>query len=362
MKKSLKIAICAGGTGGHVFPAASLAEELKMRGHDVYFFTDPRGCVYIPENKFKVSVLPLSSPSRPGVVSKIKFLFSLLKSFILALKSLKTFQPDKMVGFGGYPTLPCLMASRLMRTPLYLHEQNAVLGRVNRLWGKVAEKIAISTSTIIKVPSKLRDKIVYTGMPVRPSILQVRKSSYQNANDDSFNLLVLGGSQGAKIFGELVPKAIALLPAQLQERLTVVQQCNMRFLPDVQAFYETTKAKVILKDFFENVPDLLKKSQLVLCRAGASTIAEIAIAGRPSILLPYSLAKDDHQTMNARWIEQHGGGWLFQETDLTAKKLSSLLEDVIKKKHMLLFAAERARNLGNPLALRALSDLVCPAV
>ncbi|WP_026871591.1 undecaprenyldiphospho-muramoylpentapeptide beta-N-acetylglucosaminyltransferase [Inquilinus limosus] len=352
------ILLAAGGTGGHVFPAEALARTLIARGHAVRLATDPRGRAFgdrLPE----VPVDAVRSATvAPGLLGKVKTASLLGLGYLDARGVLRRHRPAVVVGFGGYPSAPTVLAAAHAGIPVLLHEQNALLGRVNRwLAGRAA---VIATGFPLQgAAGQANRRVEVTGNPVRPAIAAKAGAPYPAPTEDGrLTLLVLGGSQGARVFSELIPAAVAALPGSLRARLSIVQQCRPEDIEACRGRYAAIGADATLSTFFDDVPERLAAAQLVICRSGASTAAELAIIGRPAILVPYPFAMDDHQTANARAIAASGGGWLMPQSDLTPEVLASRLEHLYTRPSVLVEAAGAARAAAHPDAADRLADLV----
>lgn len=352
------IVLAAGGTGGHVFPAQALAEALSARGWRIALLTDSRGTAFGDQiaglEAYRIKAARIGG----GAWSKIKGLTQLGLGFFQARGILRRLAPSAAVGFGGYPSVPTMWAATGARIPTLIHEQNAILGRANRLLASRIDRIATSFDPALVVGEKDRGKSMLTGNPVRSAIREIANAPYprRQSEDQPLNLLVFGGSQGARILSDVVPAAIATLPATTRERLQIVQQCRVEDLNRVRQTYSDANLKADLAPFFDDMPQRLAAAHLVIARAGASTIAEVTAAGRPIILVPYKHAMDDHQTANARAIDATGGGWMMPEdvfSDVTlAAKLQTLLTDL----ELLPAAAAHARAAGWPDAAERLAD------
>ena len=348
------IVIAAGGTGGHFFPAEALAMELVSRGHRVALMTDARAAAKLPESFAgrEVFVLRGAGIAGRGLRRGVGAIGSLAAGALQARAILGRIDAAAIVGFGGYPTVAPVLATRLMRDapPVLLHEQNAVLGRANRMLAKRAKALALSFANTARVPAGVPDSV--TGNPVRPAFLDAVKPGH----DGRFNLLILGGSLGARVFSDAVPDAVAALPESLRSRVRVTQQCRAEDLERVTAAYATAGINATLASFFSNVPDLLAQADLVIARAGASTVAELAVSGRPAILVPLPGAIDDHQTANARALTQAGGAWMIPQTEIDTlpHRLAGLLADP----DALARAGVAARTVARPDAAARLADLV----
>lgn len=353
-----RIALAAGGTGGHVFPALSLAEALCARGHRVQVLTDKRGDAFeTADAPWAVTRIRAASPSKPGLVAKLAAIAQLGLGVLDARRALKEFQADVVVGFGGYPSVPAIFAGSWLNKPAILHEQNAVLGRANR-W-LVARAAVVATSFDATLGADGGQPVERTGNPVRAAVLAHRDTSYAApALDGEIRLCVFGGSLGARVFSDLIPAALALLPAALRARINLVQQCRPEDLDRVGASYRDLGINAETGAFFDDIPDRLAAAHLVIARAGASTVSELAVIGRPSILVPYPHAMDDHQSRNAAALETAGGGWMMTESDLTAERLAARLEELFLAPDTLDRAARAAHAFGIPDAVDRLADLV----
>jgi UDP-N-acetylglucosamine--N-acetylmuramyl-(pentapeptide) pyrophosphoryl-undecaprenol N-acetylglucosamine transferase len=351
--------LAAGGTGGHMVPAHALAEELLLRGHRVALVTDDRGA-RIPGlfEKVQVHVLPAGRLSG-GPVGWFRAAGNIMTGRAMALRLYETFLPSAVVGFGGYPALPALLAARRDRIPTLLHEQNAVLGRVNRLMAGKVDAIATAYPIVQRLPGRAADKVALVGNPVRDEVLALRGQPYPPLGEDGiFRLLVTGGSQGASILSEVVPDGLALLPEHFRRRLQVTQQCRAEDIEEVRARYAAHGIPADLATYFPDLPERLGWAHLVIARAGASTIAELTAAGRPAILVPLPSATDDHQTYNAREMAKAGGARMIAQGRFTAVELAKQMQKLGLEPAALAKAAERARGVGRPDAARALADLV----
>lgn len=346
------IVIAAGGTGGHFFPAEALAAELVSRGHRVALMTDARAAAHLPDSfqGREVFVLRGAGIAGRGLRRGAAAVARLALGTAQARLILGRLDAAALVGFGGYPTVAPVLATRLMRhaPPVILHEQNAVLGRANRLLARSATVLAASFDYTRWVPSGVAS--VVTGNPVRPGFTPA------HATDGHLNLVVLGGSLGARVFSDTVPAALANLPDDLRTRLRVMQQCRAEDMQRVGAAYAASGIAAELAPFFTAMPDRLAQASLVIARAGASTVAELAAAGRPALLVPLPHAIDDHQTANARALADAGGAWVLPQTELHTlrDRLAALLSDPGD----LAKAGAAARNFAKPDAAARLADLV----
>lgn len=355
----MNFVLAAGGTGGHMIPAHALAAELKSRGHGVLLITDDRGARFpglfedVP-----VHVLP-AGRLRRSPLGLIRGIRSLLEGRRQARALYKAHRPDAVVGFGGYPAVPALMAATAMRIPTVIHEQNAVLGRANRFLAGEAVAIATAYSEVERLKGRYRAKRVLVGNPVREAIAKLGEIPFPPFDEYSpFRMLVTGGSQGASVLGKVVPEGLGLLAPSLRLRLQVMQQCRPDDIDAVRARYAELGIPAELMTFIEDMPGKLGEAHLFVGRAGASTIAELTAAGRPAILVPYPSATDDHQTANAREITAAGGARAIPQPQFTAHVLARQIEAMARDPQALVNAAARALSVGRPHAARDLADLV----
>lgn len=352
--------IVAGGTGGHVFPAVALAEELVGRGEEVHFFCDARGQKYLPQTlPARVHKLPLLLYRNNSLFKKVFFFASLLLSSLTSWGQMILKRPKVVIGFGGYPTFAGILAAHFSFRPLFLHEQNAHVGQTNRLFTRFARKLILSTPQVRGLPERWRCKTSFAGMPVRPLIETIQEKPYTPSQKDApFSLLVLGGSQGAKVLAERLVEALVLLPKALQKRIYLTLQCRAEDEIALRKKLFSFIGHAVLQPFFENVPELLQKAHLVISRAGASSLAEIATSRRPAIFIPYPHAKDDHQTANAELCAKQGGGWLFQEKDLLPEPLADTLIRLMNHPEALLYASEQILRLSSKGAAKKIAELI----
>lgn len=352
--------LAAGGTGGHMVPAAALAEELTRRGHRVALVSDARG-VRFPGlfEGIQTHVLPAGrfQLKRPqGWASAVREMW---RGRAMARELYRTFKPAAVIGFGGYPALPALLAAFAEKIPTAVHEQNAVLGRVNRLVAGRVGAIATSYKTTERLAAKLAPKVHLVGNPVREAVLALRAKPYPLLEEDGiFRVLVTGGSQGASILSQVVPDGLAMLPVTFRRRLQVTHQARIEDIDAVRAQYAAHQIPAELATYLPDMPEQLAWAHLVIARAGASTIAELTAAGRPAILVPLPGATDDHQTANAREITKAGGARTIPQPDFTAKELAKQMQKLGLDPAALENAAARAKSVGRPQAVSDLADLV----
>ena len=355
----MNITLAAGGTGGHMVPAHALAAELKARGHGVMLITDERGAK-IPGlfQDVPTHILPAGRLGG-GPIGMLKAVRSVLAGRRQAKALYREFTPDAVVGFGGYPAFPALLAASSLKIPTILHEQNAVLGRVNRWVAGDAAAIATAYPEVERLKRAYRNKVELVGNPVRESVARLGTMPFPEFDDTApLKILVTGGSQGATILGQVVPDALGQLPPKLRHRLQVVQQCRADDIEDVRLRYAALNIPAELLTYIEDMPDRLTEAHLVIARAGASTIAELTAAGRPAILVPLPIATDDHQTVNAREMAKAGGARMIPQDEFTSEALSAQIAAIAGDAQALANAAERALSVGRPHATKDLADLV----
>jgi UDP-N-acetylglucosamine--N-acetylmuramyl-(pentapeptide) pyrophosphoryl-undecaprenol N-acetylglucosamine transferase len=353
------IVVAAGGTGGHFFPAEALSAEFLSRGHRIVLMTDARsGGLSSPTFAgYETYVLPGAGIAGRGAWRGVKAIASMAAGVVQARGILARIGAGCVVGFGGYPCVaPVLAASLVFRRPaVILHEQNAVLGRANRFLSGRADVLALGFEKTEGIPAGARTEV--TGNPVRPAISALGQTSYVAATD-RIRLLVLGGSLGARVFSDVVPAALRALPDSLRARIAVVQQTRPEDLARVRAACAADGIEAELSPFFPDVAARLAAAHLVIARAGASTVAELAIAGRPSILVPLPGAIDDHQSANARALAQAGGAWMVPQPRFTPAFLAERLEELLTHPVALVAAAVAVRSQAHAEAAARLADLV----
>jgi UDP-N-acetylglucosamine--N-acetylmuramyl-(pentapeptide) pyrophosphoryl-undecaprenol N-acetylglucosamine transferase len=351
--------IAAGGTGGHLFPAQALAETLTARGWRIVLATDERTESYGGDFPAERRIAIASATFRGGPAARAVQLRSLARGLRQARATLRELQPAVVVGFGGYPSIPTLVAARLLRIKTVIHEANAVMGRANRLLAPGAAAVACAFPTLMKAGASVRARAVVVGNPVRPAIRALVGQGYAPpAHDGPIHLFVTGGSQGARVLSEVVPAAIAAVPADLRSRLAVVQQTRPDVLEAAAAIYRDAGVQAELAPFFSDMAERWTWAHLVISRAGASTVGEIAVAGRPAILVPLGIALDDDQGQNARLLSQAGGALIFRESELTAPALADALGELLADPGRLTRMAEAAAGAATPDAAERLADLV----
>jgi UDP-N-acetylglucosamine--N-acetylmuramyl-(pentapeptide) pyrophosphoryl-undecaprenol N-acetylglucosamine transferase len=354
------ILLAAGGTGGHLFPATALAQELTRRGYAVELATDERaeqyGSDFPARGVYRVPSATLTS-RRPLDVAKT---FARLgKGFFRARRLLDMVQPHVVVGFGGYPTLPPMMAARSLGIPTVLHEQNAVMGRANRLLSRFADAVALSFASTKHLRSSAEKRSIVTGNPVRDAVVSYRNVPYVPPEPAGrLLLLVFGGSQGAHFFSEVLPPVLERMPSAIRWRLTVVQQVRPEDMASVKNAYKEASIAAHVAPFFPDLPERIANAHLVIARAGASTVAELTAIGRPAVLVPLPHALDNDQLENAMRLEEAGGGWCMRQSDITSERLTEDLERLLSDPAKLAKTAARSKTMGNVDAVKKLADLV----
>ncbi|MBK5927977.1 undecaprenyldiphospho-muramoylpentapeptide beta-N-acetylglucosaminyltransferase [Rhodobaculum claviforme] len=354
--------LAAGGTGGHMFPAQALAEALIARGWAVTLSTDARGARYAGGFPVAVRIEEVSAATfaRGGVLARALVPLRLAAGVAAAVVAMLRTRPAVVVGFGGYPSIPALLAAWLLRVPRIIHEQNGVPGTVNRVLAGRVQAVACGTW-----PTDLPEGVAaqHTGNPVRASVLARAGAPYIAPGDHPLSLLVIGGSQGARILSDVVPAALAALPAPLRARLRVAQQARAEDIDRVRAAHAAAGIDAEVAPFFDDIPARLAEAQLVISRAGASSIADITVIGRPAVLIPFAAAAADHQTANARAIAATGAAEVVAEADLSPESLARLLDNLLSAPQPAATMAAAALAAGRPDAtdrLIALIDTLTP--
>lgn len=351
------LVIAAGGTGGHMFPAQSLAEVMLRRGWRVKLSTDARGARYTGGFPHSVEIGQVSSATfaRGGLLTRAVVPLRILGGVIGAVFGMLRDRPDVVVGFGGYPTIPALGAAWLLRRPRMIHEQNGILGRVNRIFAKHVDRVACGTW-----PTDLPEGVegVHVGNPVRASVLERAGAGYIPPGDYPMSVLVIGGSQGARILSDVIPPAIANLPDNLRRNVRVAHQARDEDGQRVAQFYADAGIDAEVEPFFRDVPRRMSEAQLVISRAGASSIADISVIGRPSILIPYAAAAGDHQSANSKGLSKAGAAIVIPERKLAVDVVSEQITSVLTNPQGATQMARAALGQGLPEAPVHLADMV----
>jgi UDP-N-acetylglucosamine--N-acetylmuramyl-(pentapeptide) pyrophosphoryl-undecaprenol N-acetylglucosamine transferase len=339
--------MAAGGTGGHMFPAQALAEAMLKRGWRVKLSTDARGARYTGGFPHSVEISQVSSATfaRGGLLAKAMVGPKIAGGTLSMMSRMRRDRPDVVVGFGGYPSIPALGAATLLGLPRMIHEQNGVLGRVNQVFAKRVDHVACGAW-----PAELPEGVdgIHVGNPVRGAILERAAAGYIAPGDYPMSLLVMGGSQGARILSDVVPGAIAALPEEIRRFVRVSHQAREEDLQRVQQAYAAAGIDADVQTFFTDVPNRMSEAQLVISRAGASSVADISVIGRPSILIPFAAATGDHQTANARALVQAGASVLIPESALDTSSLSAQIAAVLSNPQAANMMANAALSAGVP--------------
>ena len=354
MTQSKVVFLSAGGTGGHLFPAEALANALAERGFEPHLLTDARGLRYA--SRFPGPVHEIASETLRGKnpVAIARMVLAIGRGYVQTMALIRQHRPSVVAGFGGYPSLPPMLAALTAKKPTLLHEQNGVMGKANRLVARRVSRVAVSFPRPHLTPEGV--EVVLTGNPVRPHVAEVAATPYPGG--DRLNLLVFGGSQGARVLSDTVPEAVAGLGADVLSRLVITQQAQDADLERVKARYEALGVTAEVAPFFADLPARIASAHLVISRAGASTVAELTAIGRPSILVPLRQSIDGDQAANARSLEAAGGAVLLPEDQLRAGALPPLLQDLLPDAGKRAQMAARARGEGRIEAAATLADIV----
>jgi UDP-N-acetylglucosamine--N-acetylmuramyl-(pentapeptide) pyrophosphoryl-undecaprenol N-acetylglucosamine transferase len=354
------VVLATGGTGGHLFPAAALAEALSQRGVALALFTDRRK-VALPDalSAIHTERLPGTSMAGKSFGGRLLAMTELARGTWQAGRLLRRLRPAAAVGFGGYASVPTMLAAQRAGIPTVLHEQNAVLGRANRVLVRRAKAICTSFEIVEGLAAAIGGRTTRTGNPVRAAIAALRDQPYPTPIPGGpLSILVTGGSQGARIFSDVMPQAMALLTNQERSRVRLAQQCRAEAIEATAAAYDRLGMMAELTPFFGDIPQRVAEAQLVIARAGASSVAELTAAGRPAILVPYPYATDDHQTVNAEAIASSGGAWLMPQEGFTGPALAQRIRHLLDNPALLAEAAHCAHALGVPDAAERLAGVV----
>ncbi len=349
--------IAAGGTGGHMFPAQALSEAMLDRGWRVSMATDARGARYagnFPEAVTR-QVTAAATFAQGSKLTRALTPLTIARGVATTTWEMYCDRPDVVIGFGGYPALPAMAAAGILRIPRLIHEQNGVLGRVNRHFASRVDLVACGTW-----PTPLPEGAVgeHVGNPVRATILEAAGAPYRLSPDGGIDILVIGGSQGAGLFSSVVPEAISKLPWDIRDRLRLSQQVRPEDMESVQQKYAELEVEAELRPFFDDVPERLAWASLVISRSGASSVADITVMGRPAVLIPYAAALDDHQNANAQGLVDAGGAFVIQESELTPKLLAGHITEILSDPEGAAAMAQACLSQGKPDATAHLAELV----
>ncbi len=351
--------VAAGGTGGHLFPAEALARVLTERGWRIVLATDARGAAYAEHFPAEERLALDAATFRTGdPIGMTRGAFRIAAGVGQARKAFLRLRPSVVVGFGGYPSLPALLAAPALKIPTVIHEQNAVLGRVNRFLAGRAAAVACAFPTLERASKKVKRKVHVVGNPIRPEIRALYDQPFPKPGIGSIRILVTGGSQGARLLSECTPAAIARLPEDLRFRIHVTQQTRPDSMENARRIYGNALVECELSPFFRDMAGRLSRSHLVIGRAGASTVSELAAVGRAAILVPLAIAMDDHQRLNAKLLTDVGAAEAIPEKQLTPERLAAAILAFTSEPDALSKAAEAARSVARPDAAERLADLV----
>jgi len=340
--------LVAGGSGGHVNPALALHEELEeFENTKTIFFTDIRGKSYLNGiEKTDMHIIKSSSPFKSGTYHKIFFIFYILIGFFQSTFKLIKLRPKLIISFGGYTSIPTCLAAYSLRIPIIIHEQNSIMGRANRLLSYFASSILTTFDNTQQLNTKHNQKVNIIGLPVRKNIKHLRSKYIPTRNDKKFNILAIGGSQGAIVFNDLIPEIISTLPTHLKKKVVIKQNCLAGYEQILQTKYEQIGIECEIQSYFKNIGSLISDSDLIISRAGASTIFEICTIGRASILIPMAHALDSDQLYNAEYLAQHDACILYDEKNINKLEFSHQLQELILDKNKLVLMSNCAYQIG----------------
>jgi UDP-N-acetylglucosamine--N-acetylmuramyl-(pentapeptide) pyrophosphoryl-undecaprenol N-acetylglucosamine transferase len=353
------VVVAAGGTGGHLFPAAALSHALATRGFEVHLITDERAAKFggdFPAHA--IHKVASATPSGGTLFSRATAIFTLIRGTVAARQLVKRIRPRAVIGFGGYPTVPPVLAATQLRVPTILHEGNAVIGRANRFLASRVDAIAHGFEVLGGLPGTLAAKAHLTGNPVRPVVIDAARVAFPDCTGGKLRVLITGGSQGARIFSDVVPAAIALLPEAARQNLAIVQQVRAEDEEGVRESYRRLGVDAEVMPFFSDLPGRIAQAHLVIARAGASTVAELAVIGRPAILVPLPHALDQDQAANARWLAAAGGAIAVAQSAFSPQWLATALVEAQGDMASLARRAAAAKRAGIPDAAERLAGLV----
>ena len=321
------IVLTAGGTGGHIFPAQAIADKLKASGYELHLICDKRVLPFLEGSFLKISKSVITSPvPKASILSKLITIFALLFATLKIFKMFIKNKPKLVLSFGGYPTLPAILSAIILRIPLILHEQNALLGQINRIFLPYARKLFTSFPHTKRIKNRYKNKVIMTGLPLREKVIaSIRKPNIKQ-NNKLLKIMVIGGSQGAKLFSDVVPNAILALDKDLQNRIQVTQQVRNNLVKDTTKSYNKTYCKYKIGSFFKNIHELYQEHDLIIARAGASSIAELFSLKKSCIIVPFSKAKDNHQYYNAKFLSDNSENMVVDESNFNVNWLSENLK------------------------------------
>ncbi len=385
---SEKIFITSGGTGGHIIPARCLANFLSKENHKICFFGDDKITNYIKDEDRFVTRIISSSQLKKSPFFLIKAAFKICWGIFQSFYFLLTIRPKYVIAFGGYSTFPLLAASLITRTKIILHEQNSYLGKVNRIFAKYAKKIATSFPETSGISAQNLQKVILVGNPVRDEILALNQIPYALPKNEEmvimpdnkmgydvllssdfsekkieerknfFKILIIGGSGGARIFSEVLPRAFFNLSDTFKDTIQITQQCRSELVQSTFEQYRSFNINIAIDAFFDNMPELIRDSHLVIARSGSSSVFEFCAAKKPMILIPFALAADNHQERNARYLEKHGAAIVITEKEFTINKISEVLKELVASPEKLKKMSDNAGALAAMDATKNLAKLI----
>ena len=355
MKQNTKILIAAGGTGGHIYPALSIINQIKVNNFIV--ITDQRGENYF--NNFfsnkkinhKIFVHKVSSPSSKILIIKLKSLYQLLISLFKTIFLIISNKPEIIVGFGGYPSVAPIIAAKLFKIPSIIHEQNAIVGRANKFLGKISNLLALSFFETKHTENN--QNLIFTGNPTREEFSYLKKLSYSIPKEtQKFQILIVGGSLGANFFSKQVTNILCSLPRKLREKIYIIQQVRKEDINSVKQLYHDNQIDCEIESFFDNIFEKFKKAHFIITRSGGSSVAEILTSSRPVIFIPLPNSMDNHQLENTKLITQSGGGWALNQNTKVNKDLKKLIDNLIKNPTKLIVASNAIKKLSKDLQIK----------
>jgi UDP-N-acetylglucosamine--N-acetylmuramyl-(pentapeptide) pyrophosphoryl-undecaprenol N-acetylglucosamine transferase len=356
------IALAAGGTGGHLYPAMTLARALQDQGYRTLLLTDKRGVRFVENTTIPYRVIQ-SAPMHKGLMGKIKTALRLGTGYLQCQMLFLRDKPVAVVGFGGYPSFPPVIAAAHRHIPVILHEQNAILGRAQRLVQRYARKICLSFAQTRLIESIPSEKIVVTGLPLRPEILSIANHQYAlPQTGEKFRILVTGGSLASALFSDIIPQAILTLPDDIQQRIHITQQCRVDDVERVKNLYQSHNISADVLSYIHDMAEQLSSAHLMIGRAGASTVTENTLAGVPAIYVPLAVSLDGDQAANAAQIVAQDGAWMIAEKDFSPQALSAMLSDIINEPARLTAMASNLKTLGRADATTRLTSIILDAI
>jgi UDP-N-acetylglucosamine--N-acetylmuramyl-(pentapeptide) pyrophosphoryl-undecaprenol N-acetylglucosamine transferase len=382
---SKKIFIVSGGTGGHIIPARCLASLLHQQNHQILFFGDKKIYNYVKSTDTFPTFIIKSSQFKKSIFSLIKGLIKISFGVVKSLYFITKYRPDYVYAFGGYATFPMLIASIITNRKIILHEQNAHLGKVNRIFAKFAKKIALSFQETSGIKAEFKNKTFFTGNPIREEIVKLHDKEYSlpsfeedkiadnklgydillnsdfypiEKHEKMFKILVIGGSGGAKIFSEILPKSFFNFSENIKENIQVTQQCRSELVESTFEEYKSFNINVIVDSFFEDMAQLIDGAHLIVARAGSSSIFEFCMAKKPMIIIPFAKSADNHQQKNADFLAQKGAAIVIEEKDFTIQKINEIFNRLFTEKEILFKMSKNAGNIAITEATSNLSKLI----